>query len=906
MRHEWYKSTRDRDGCSIGSTAMIYIAIAAAIVAVVVNGDGGPVCHKCSSAASPEACTDEVNCDADEECYMEKKLEDDLSTSYTFGCQKTKVCAALVAGQGPAIGRRRNVRTVPGTRAKRAVTLCSRCCSGNLCATGLCGVPTIPATSPVYVQLLGGPNAYEGTVLLYFNNAWGTICDDNWTGNDAGVICKMLGYSAVGAGGVGNARFGYFSSGRIWLEDVSCVGNETSITQCQKSNWGITDCSHAEDAGVLCTSVSKEDDIIFLADTGRGGKLTRMNLLSGSFVDIPINKQYAVGSFDYDSVDGRIYFVEPRLDQLVSMHFDGTDIRELKQLNANADLEKLEVDPVNRILFYTDTGNDVIGSINLDGSNFKIVINSNLDSPREIAVDPRSKQIFWTDWGKSPKIESSNYDGTNRKALVTTGIMWPNGMAIDYNDDKLYFVDGGTHLLEVMDMDGSNRRTILKDAGAHFFAIDVFKNYLYYTDWNQPTLMRVNKDGSGKTAVGPPGFRELADVRIHEYGSDVQEPTPSSTMNLDPAHVFVRMLGTASAGRVDVYANGEWGTICDDHWDNKDASVVCSMLGYNRENALATSNVQVSSGSGLIYMDEVNCTGTETHIVQCGFTEENWAVHDCSHQEDAGITCELPTIPDNFLIFTDVNSGELLRMDLNTYSFSVIPQQGSPNPVGLAYDEVTKQVFYSEVVPNPGSQIRSVGIDDTGLKVIKQLSNGSIPDGLAVDSTSAKLFYTDAGSDIIAWTALDGTGQTIIAQDQLDQPRAIVVDTQNQVAFWTDWGSTPKIESADYSGANRKTIVSTGIQLPNGLAIDMKAGRLYFCDAGTHQIEVVDLDGGNRKVIYQDNSAHFFALALSDKYIFYSDWNKSGVMKINKDGTGNSMAGPPNFSRINALAVYQA
>ena len=33
--------------------------------------------------------------------------------------------------------------------------------------------------------------------------------------------------------------------------------------------------------------------------------------------------------------------------------------------------------------------------------------------------------------------------------------------------------------------------------------------------------MRVNKDGTGKTAVGPPSFRELADLRIHKYGSDL-------------------------------------------------------------------------------------------------------------------------------------------------------------------------------------------------------------------------------------------------------------------------------------------------------------------------------------------------------------------------------------------------
>ncbi|KAH9508825.1 hypothetical protein Btru_050148 [Bulinus truncatus] len=48
------------------------------------------------------------------------------------------------------------------------------------------------------------------------------------------------------------------------------------------------------------------------------------------------------------------------------------------------------------------------------------------------------------------------------------------------------------------------------------------------------------------------------------------------------------------------------------------------------------------NGFGLISLDEVNCTGTENHIVDCGVGPQNWAVHDCSHKDDAGVNCEPP------------------------------------------------------------------------------------------------------------------------------------------------------------------------------------------------------------------------------------------------------------------------
>ena len=90
-----------------------------------------------------------------------------------------------------------------------------------------------------------------------------------------------------------------------------------------------------------------------------------------------------------------------------------------------------------------------------------------------------------------------------------------------------------------------------------------------------------------------------------------------------------------SEGRVEVYHNGEWGTVCNDMWNLANARVVCKQLGFH--DVLNYNAKAYGQGSGKILMDNVQCVGTETALQHCPFN--GWEINNCFHTEDVGVIC---------------------------------------------------------------------------------------------------------------------------------------------------------------------------------------------------------------------------------------------------------------------------
>ena len=107
---------------------------------------------------------------------------------------------------------------------------------------------------------MGVRNFLEGRLEIYHSGRWGTVCGDYFSSADARVVCRQLGLEVETSVAIVNP-YGD-GSGYIWMDDVRCVGTESSLSECEHAGWAVHNCDHRQDAAVTCIEGNSSSSIL--------------------------------------------------------------------------------------------------------------------------------------------------------------------------------------------------------------------------------------------------------------------------------------------------------------------------------------------------------------------------------------------------------------------------------------------------------------------------------------------------------------------------------------------------------------------------------------------------------------------------------------------------------------------
>ncbi|XP_071823426.1 low-density lipoprotein receptor-related protein 2-like isoform X4 [Apostichopus japonicus] len=368
--------------------------------------------------------------------------------------------------------------------------------------------------------------------------------------------------------------------GYVLSEDqTSCVDiNECEVTPwvcsqfCKNTNGSYTcHCVHnflLSHDNSTCKDRSGVDPVIFFTNRHYVRSLSfdhnEYNIINDEF-------EVVVG-FDYDYQDKKLYTLDVVSGKLERLNINGTERETI--IDEIPGGEGLAVDWIGRKLYYVAADHDTLVVAELDGTYQKTIVSVGLFEPRGVAVHPFKGILFFSDWGFDAYIGRIATDGEEIEngRIQDSRIVWPNSLSIDFTSHRLFWTDSHLNYLAYADFDGSNMFILSglpAESTSHPFDIALFEDWIYWTEWNFPSIHRAKKF-TGQD------YEKVLELGVRPYEIQIFHPSQQTQATENPC-------GTNNGGCSHLcliaYGGKAYTCACPDLFvlesDNKTCNAIC-------------------------------------------------------------------------------------------------------------------------------------------------------------------------------------------------------------------------------------------------------------------------------------------------------------------------------------------